>query len=505
MRKAIVLTMLTCLVFTMSVPALAYDETGTVGLGYRFGLHTIAKTPWKMKFMHGGEFKLGLHPRIALAVTGTYGRTTGAKLDASAFPAKFASADKDDAARLYMRNYIVEFGPVINLMPEESFNIFITGGAGFGAWSVKGVDGKTVSVSDGEGGMLALNDQQMTLMIGAGFEWWPWESVPQLSFGASARYHYFTTAFSNFRNPTPEVDQLTGSNGLDLPSGLFEFGVGVTAYFSKCPDEDLDGVCDDKDQCPGTPECADSVDENGCPYDSDGDGVVDGCDSCANTPMGCKVDLKGCPYDSDEDGVCDGIDKCPDTQKGCKVDAAGCAIDSDKDGVPDCRDNCPDTPTCARVDANGCPLDSDNDGVSDGCDKCPGTPPGYTVDSDGCPTGVPKPTRTNLSMRGVNFISGSFKLTPASKDSLNSIANELRAFPATNIQVNGYCDSQGRTGYNDTLSVNRAKAVVDYLMGQGLDKARFTVVGHGENDPIGDNKTAEGRRKNRRVELVPMQ
>jgi OOP family OmpA-OmpF porin len=155
-----------------------------------------------------------------------------------------------------------------------------------------------------------------------------------------------------------------------------------------CPiDSDGDGVPDGIDQCPNTPKGA-TVDAKGCPTDSDGDGVPDGIDQCPNTPQGAKVDAKGCPIDSDGDGVPDGIDQCPDTPKGETVDAKGCPMDSDGDGVPDGIDQCPDTPKGAIVDAKGCPLDSDLDGVPDGIDKCPNTPPGTKVDATGCPLPV---------------------------------------------------------------------------------------------------------------------
>lgn len=508
MRKAIVFPVLIILLLAMSLPAVAYDQTGTVGLGYRFGLHTVAKDPWSMKFMHGGEFKLGLHPHVSLAVTGTYGRTGCALLMTDAFPPTLDEADKDDPARLRLTSYIVEVGPLFNLMPEENFNIFISTGVGFGTWAVKDLDGNTAMVPDGEGDMFKLNDQQLTLMIGAGFEWWPWESVPQISFNGSARYHAYTSVFSNFKDASEGIDEATGGDGLDIPSGLFEFGVGVTAYLAKCPDEDNDGVCDDKDKCPGTPECVDSVDEDGCPYDTDGDGVYNGCDSCPDTPPHCDVDRKGCSRDPDNDGVCDGVDECPDTKAGCEVDAVGCAIDTDKDGIPDCSDRCPGTPTCCEVDAEGCDRDSDNDGVCDGCDDCEGTPPEYkdAVDSKGCPTGIVEPTHMNLNLLGVNFVPNGFALTGAAQDSLNRVVEQLKAYPHLNIEVHGHTDSQGREGFNDTLSTNRAQAVVDYFVSQGLRKDRFFVKGHGERDLLYDpDDTPQKRRDNRRVELRAVQ
>ena len=96
------------------------------------------------------------------------------------------------------------------------------------------------------------------------------------------------------------------------------------------------------------------------------------------------------PVDSDMDGVTDNLDKCPGTPQGVKVDANGCPLDADKDGVADYLDKCPGTPLGVKVDTDGCPLDSDRDGVADYLDKCPETPLFTKVNKDGCPFAVCK-------------------------------------------------------------------------------------------------------------------
>lgn len=107
------------------------------------------------------------------------------------------------------------------------------------------------------------------------------------------------------------------------------------------------------------------------PTDSDGDGVIDEDDLCPDTPEGVVVDDTGCEVepelpaepdpepDSDGDGVVDSEDLCPGTPPGEEVNADGCScsqLDSDGDGVPDCDDLCPDTPPTATVDETGCHL-----------------------------------------------------------------------------------------------------------------------------------------------------
>jgi len=270
-------------------------------------------------------------------------------------------------------------------------------------------------------------------------------------------------------------------------------------------DSDGDGVADSLDKCPNTPRGA-KVDAKGCPIDSDGDGVADGLDKCPNTPKGVKVDREGCPVDSDRDGVFDGPDKCPDTPKGAKIDATGCPIDSDDDGVPDGLDKCPATPKGIKVNADGCPIDSDGDGVTDDRDKCPDTPKGTTVDGSGCPLVTPKPAifepgKKTLVLQGVNFATNSAKLTKDSDSDLSRVAEALTANPEVRVEVGGHTDNTGTAATNNKLSKERAKSVVDFLIAKGIAPSRLEWKGYGSSQPIADNGTADGRAKNRRVEL----
>ena len=95
-----------------------------------------------------------------------------------------------------------------------------------------------------------------------------------------------------------------------------------------CPDDDGDGVPNERDACPDTPPGV-AVGIDGCTLDDDGDGVVNSEDQCPNTPVGVEVNAVGCevgPEDSDRDGVNDKFDRCPDTPQGAKVDDMGCWV-----------------------------------------------------------------------------------------------------------------------------------------------------------------------------------
>lgn len=244
----------------------------------------------------------------------------------------------------------------------------------------------------------------------------------------------------------------------------------------------------------------------GTPRDSDGDGVSDKRDKCPETPVGAIVDPDGCPRDSDGDGVWDGIDRCPNTPRGATVDASGCPKDSDGDGVWDGIDRCPNTPRGATVDASGCPKDSDGDGVWDGIDRCPDTPRGAKVNATGCTevAQVPalfEPGKKTLVLEGVNFESDSAVLLPSSLVVLDRVAASLKAWPDVQVEVGGHTDSTNTTAHNQKLSGRRADSVRNYLIGQGVAASRLVAKGYGEGSPISDNKTKEGRKLNRRVEL----
>lgn len=237
--------------------------------------------------------------------------------------------------------------------------------------------------------------------------------------------------------------------------------------------------------------------------DSDDDGVTDDKDDCPDTPKGAKVDSHGCPMDSDGDGVYDGLDRCPDTPKGVVVDARGCPKDTDGDGVFDGIDQCPDTPRGVSVDSHGCPVDEDGDGVLNPQDKCPHTPKGVKVDATGCPEAKPlfQEEKEELILEGVNFEFNSATLTAASSDVLDRVAESMVAWPDVRVEVGGHTDTVGTAEYNMDLSQRRADAVKAYLVSKGVAADHMETHGYGFDKPVATNDTAEGRAKNRRVEL----
>ena len=233
------------------------------------------------------------------------------------------------------------------------------------------------------------------------------------------------------------------------------------------------------------------------PKDTDGDGINDDSDKCPTVAGVAKYD--GCPVpDTDKDGINDDNDKCPTVPGLARYQ--GCPVpDTDKDGINDEEDKCPTVAGVARY--QGCPVpDTDKDGINDEEDKCP-TVPGVP-ENQGCPPikeEVKK--KVDFAAQNILFASGSYKLLPASNKGLNDVVKILQDNPDLKLSIDGHTDSTGTPEKNQTLSENRANAVKNYLVSKGVDQSRLTATGHGQDEPVANNKTATSRKKNRRVEM----
>ena len=92
-------------------------------------------------------------------------------------------------------------------------------------------------------------------------------------------------------------------------------------------------------------------------------------------------------------------------------------------------------------------------------------------------------------------------LKPEGKAKLDDLADKVKGLNLEVIIAVGHTDSVGSDAYNQKLSIRRSEAVKSYLTGKGIDAARVYTEGKGEKQPVADNKTSEGRAKNRRVEI----
>jgi outer membrane protein OmpA-like peptidoglycan-associated protein len=103
---------------------------------------------------------------------------------------------------------------------------------------------------------------------------------------------------------------------------------------------------------------------------------------------------------------------------------------------------------------------------------------------------------------GILFNFDSSSLTPTARGSVDSMAKTLNKYKETNVLVQGYTDSIGSASYNQQLSERRAAAVIQELIAGNVDQGRLKAEGYGEEKPVADNATQEGRAENRRVEIA---
>jgi outer membrane protein OmpA-like peptidoglycan-associated protein len=271
-------------------------------------------------------------------------------------------------------------------------------------------------------------------------------------------------------------DNLTAHQNGDGQAHTLEVTLGLTATIERArkepppppPDADHDGVIDADDKCPAEHGVAPS----GCPADTDGDSVYDKDDYC---PREVGPAPKGCPI----------IDP-----------------DPDKDGVPLPCDACPEE---VGVKPDGCPIrDTDKDGILDDKDKCinePETKNGFE-DADGCPDKIPDAVKKFAGVvQGIYFQQGKSVVRPASKPTLQRAVKVLQDHQSVSFEISGHTSSEGDPDFNNKLSQDRADAVKQWIVDQGIDPKRLRTRGAGSTEPIADNKSAAGREKNRRIEF----
>jgi K(+)-stimulated pyrophosphate-energized sodium pump len=99
------------------------------------------------------------------------------------------------------------------------------------------------------------------------------------------------------------------------------------------------------------------------------------------------------------------------------------------------------------------------------------------------------------------FDTGKATLQPASQEQVNNVGAILKAFPKVKIRLGGYTDNTGNAAANVKLSEARANGVMAELVKLGTDAGRMSAKGYGEEHPVADNATEEGRAKNRRISM----
>jgi outer membrane protein OmpA-like peptidoglycan-associated protein len=295
---------------------------------------------------------------------------------------------------------------------------------------------------------------------------------------------------------------------------------GAWIFEPSIGDRDGDGIKDDVDQCPDDPEDFDDFEDwDGCPDpDNDRDGLLDVVDQCPLIPedFDGDEDDDGCPEgdqgDRDGDTIPDINDQCPDDPEDRDgfQDEDGCPDpDNDGDTIPDIDDLCPNEPEDfdGFQDEDGCPdVDNDGDGILDVDDMCPNEPETFNgfEDEDGCPDqGRVVVTGTDVViMDKVYFDTDSANIQERSFDILNQVAATLNSNVHIRlVEVQGHADERNTDEYNIGLTRDRANAVVEYLVRQGVDPRRLIAAGYGERCAIDSGHNERAWDKNRRVEF----
>ncbi len=287
---------------------------------------------------------------------------------------------------------------------------------------------------------------------------------------------------STYKNSLDKSDRVINA---DVPSHMQHL-IGLTFKFGG-KDTDGDGIYDKDDACPETKGLKQF---KGCP-DSDADGIVDGSDACPDAAG--LPEFQGCP-DMDADGIADKDDACPDVA-GLKT-LGGCP-DADGDGVADKSDKCPQVK--GPKENGGCPWpDTDGDSVLDKDDKCVDVK--GTAANNGCPEVTEVAIKKlNEYAKTILFESGKASFQKQTFAVLQSITSILKEYPTAKFSIEGHTDDTGSVAFNQTLSENRASAVKNYLVENGIAADRLTSAGYGKSRPI--DKSKGGKANNRRVEV----
>ncbi len=324
----------------------------------------------------------------------------------------------------------------------------------------------------------------------------------------------FNYAFNDNLNTITSASQ-ANATGKDA---YWNFLIGLTvAGESGSADPDGDGLTNREEKQLGTDKKNPDSDGDGLSdgdevhkyrtnpllADTDGDGLSDG-----DEVLKYKTDpLKA---DTDGDGLSDGDEVYKHKTDPLKADTDGDGL-SDGDEVLKYKTD----PLKADTDGDGLsdgdevlkyktdPLKADTDGgsVNDGQEIANKTNPLDPTDD------VPKKKEIKVEvgkaivLEGIVFKTGKWDIEPASEEILEQAFNTLDQNKDVQVEIRGYTDNVGNPASNMRLSQRRADAVKAWLVKKGIPADRVASKGYGDTNPIGDNKTADGRQKNRRIEF----
>lgn len=465
---------------------------------------------WLVSQTYGGHFQYMISPQTGFVVAAAYSKIYNDSTSSS-----ILKLDKARANRKWS-NITASVGPKFYLNRRKGFAPFISMTADLAVWKISMMaDDKPVLVLAKSDAVVDYSAWELGGTVGLGFE----KLIDnRLGFSLEADFTYLTGVNTDFAQSVVNARS----------RGLFRIMAGLSLNFGGAPRSLLrEWEGRDSYEPPSYArrvylaeiDCLTGdtffVDQSRTfagegfspaqqpqilpEEDSDLDGIGDQFDKCPDTPEGALVNGDGCPHDADGDGVVDGVDNCPDTPRQARgdIDEYGCLSDTDRDDVPDYLDKCTDTPLGIGVDQGGCPFDADHDGVIDAVDRCRQTPPQVEVDDWGCPD---YPSYFYTRILRVQS-GGGMTRSPEIAATLDSIVALLKLFPEVTAAIFSFSDDEGPDEANLQQTQQRADAIKKYLVLQGITTGRLSAVGEGEAHPIDTNRTAAGRERNRRIEI----
>ncbi len=394
----------------------------------------------------------------------------------------------------------IDYRFVLSPFSFERWNPFLYAGAGALHYNVEQVPpnpapdaklkGWTGFIPAGVGFQIGLDDR-ISFEASGGFNYTLNDELNAVKGGSPTKDSYFSfllglTVSGESGDADPDHDGLSNREEKELGTDPHN------------PDTDGDGLTDGDE--------VHKYHTNPLKADTDGDGLSDGDEVL-------KYNTDPLKFDTDGDGLSDGDEV-------LKYHTDPLKIDTDGDGLSDGDEVLKYHTDPLKVDTDGDGLsdgdevlkyhtdplkkDTDGGGVDDGAEVARGSNPLDPSDDMNWP---PKKEELKVEvgkaivLEGIVFATGKADITPESESRLEKAYNTLEQNPDIMVEIRGYTDNVGKKAVNMKLSQARADAVKAWLVKKGIAADRITAKGFGPENPIADNKTAEGRQKNRRIEF----
>jgi len=532
-KSSCFLSMIVLTVFSILavVPAQGTDQSGRWGAGLHGGLYKLGLTDhsdiWTVGWLANGDLKYGLNRNFSIGVEGNWMQTYLAHRSGSEDAGiTFDNVKNGPRQRAFLVGALGEY----HFMPEKSWSPFVSAGAGMYFWRWIDKNSNTLISADpsliGTGtpprdldsNCYYLRDQELYAMAGLGVEYFPSQS---LSLELGAKFRYLTHVFTNFKDSRDIVG--TGPDQLDLPKAITEVYAGLTFYFGgekECPALSCGAS---GNPMSGTSTLAAQFNGSvtgGCPpytYVWDfGDGGSSSDPSPRHTyqtpgNFTARMTVTDSKGNSCQKNISSIMVSCPPLTCTASADPISGVAPLTVQFSATANGGCPPYTYSWNIGEGG---SSNEQNPSHLIERVGDYAARLTVtDSKGnrCEASasyeallIPTPDKP-LVLHNVKFEFDKSRLTVRADSLLDLVAISLKKKPDVKVEVTGHTDWTGSEAYNQNLSIQRAEAVRDYLIRNGVKAENLTFKGLGETTPMADNKTAEGRALNRRVELKRIQ